>query len=197
MSCETGFFLYAHAISAAPVARSIGAMNQLFARAYQVHIPASRVVCLSLSVPVGFTALPSLLQRRRRRRNKSRPVARAAQGKASRRVKRGRTWKIITNLKSTLCNGAVVRTVLLDGQYSLLMAPISDWHEWNEAPRPRLGSPSVTHAANSWRTSQPRASAHSPGPHAVCRRCGRSPLKRRAPDGAVWVRRVRASVASG
>src|SRR5262245_66594690 len=58
MSCGTGLFLNENAISAVPVARSIGATNQLFDKAYQVHIAASRVVSLSLSVPVGFTALP-------------------------------------------------------------------------------------------------------------------------------------------
>ena len=42
MSCGAGFFLNENAISAVPVARSIGAMNQLFATAYQVHIAASK-----------------------------------------------------------------------------------------------------------------------------------------------------------
>ena len=98
MSCGTGFFLNENAISAVPVASSIGATNQLFDKAYQVHIAASRVVSLSLSVPVGFTALPSLLQRSPRRRIKGPPGCPSSKKKPrAPNTARGRTWKIVTN----------------------------------------------------------------------------------------------------
>ena len=50
-------------------------MSQLFAKAYQVHIAASRVVCLSLSVPVGFTVLA---RRTAKKRAPGRPGLRIA-----------------------------------------------------------------------------------------------------------------------